>query len=204
MPASVLATQLRDSGSLSSPATPPPAIITPVETSATFPPVDRAFQSALALSAPIDLAQHEGDLIPAWAAAVANAPFAVVVGLLGSVILIMAMNTAYVASSELLERVGHRYRFDWLLATNRRASLYRIHVLNALLYTGIILLTRGSQAILAEMYASRVGIGRLIADWGENFEMTKLLAGVILLAAAAMLFNEAVRSLEARCSTWRT
>ncbi|HXD43951.1 MAG TPA: ABC transporter permease subunit [Pseudolabrys sp.] len=57
--------------------------------------------------------------------------------------------------------------------------------------------------MIAEMYASRVGIGRLIADWGENFEMTKLLAGVILLAAAAMAFNEAVRSLEARCSTWR-
>ena len=58
--------------------------------------------------------------------------------------------------------------------------------------------------MIAEMYASRIGIGRLIADWGENFEMAKLLAGVILLAAAAMLFNEAVRSLEARCSTWRT
>ena len=58
--------------------------------------------------------------------------------------------------------------------------------------------------MIAEMYASRLGIGRLIADWGENFEMTKLFAGVILLAAAAMLFNEAVRSLEARCSTWRT
>jgi len=58
--------------------------------------------------------------------------------------------------------------------------------------------------MIAEMYASRVGIGRLIADWGENFEMTKLFAGVVLLAAAAMLFNEAVRFLEARCSTWRT
>jgi hypothetical protein len=109
--------------------------------------------SALALSAPIDVAQHEGDLIPTWAATVGNEPFAVLVGLLGSVILIMAMNTAYVASSELLERVGHRYRFHWLLATNRRDSLYRIHMLNAVLYTGIILLTRGSQAILAEMYA---------------------------------------------------
>src|SRR6185437_7704676 len=108
--------------------------------------------SALALSAPIDLAAHEGDLIPHWASVVANAPFAMVVGLLGSVILIMAVNTAYVASSELLERVAHRYRFDWLVATNRRASLYRVHVLNGLMYTGIILLTRGSQAILAEMY----------------------------------------------------
>ena len=109
--------------------------------------------SALALAAPIDLAAHEGDLIPHWASVVANAPFAMVVGLLGSVILIMAVNTAYVASSELLERVAHRYKFDWLLATNRRASLYRIHILNALMYTGIILLTSGSQAILAEMYA---------------------------------------------------
>jgi hypothetical protein len=79
--------------------------------------------------------------------------FGAVVGLFGSVILIMAVNTAYVASSELLERVGHRYRFHWLLATNRRASLYRIHVVNAVMYTSIILLTHGSQAILAEMYA---------------------------------------------------
>jgi hypothetical protein len=69
------------------------------------------------------------------------------------VILVMAVNTAYVASSELLERVAHRYHFDWLIATNRRASLYRIHILNALMYTGIILLTRGRQSILAEMYA---------------------------------------------------
>ena len=58
--------------------------------------------------------------------------------------------------------------------------------------------------MIAEMYASRVGIGRLIADWGENFEMAKLLAGVILLAAAAMAFNETVRFLENRISVWRT
>ena len=75
------------------------------------------------------------------------------VGLLGSVILIMAVNTAYIASSELLERVAHRYHFDWLVATNRRASLYRIHILNGVLYTAIIFLTAGSQAVLAEMYA---------------------------------------------------
>jgi hypothetical protein len=109
--------------------------------------------SALALSAPIDLAQHEGDLIPHWASLVGNDAFAMTVGLLGSVILIMAVNTAYIASSELLERVAHRYRFEWLVATNRRAALYRIHLLNAFLYTGIIFLTAGKQAVLAEMYA---------------------------------------------------
>lgn len=109
--------------------------------------------SALALSAPIDLREHEGDLITHYASMVGNVPFGALVGLFGSVILIMAVNTAYVASSELLERVAHRYHVDWLIKTNSRASLYRLHLINAVLYTAIILLTAGSQAILAEMYA---------------------------------------------------
>jgi len=109
--------------------------------------------SALALSAHIDFSAHEEDLITHFATIVGNVPFGVLVGVFGSVILIMAVNTAYVASSELLERVAHRYRFEWLIATNQRASLYRIHIVNGLLYTGIILLTAGSQRVLAEMYA---------------------------------------------------
>ena len=58
--------------------------------------------------------------------------------------------------------------------------------------------------LIAEMYASRTGIGHLIASWGENFQMKQLFAGVILLAAVAITFNETVRFLESRCSTWRT
>jgi NitT/TauT family transport system permease protein len=58
--------------------------------------------------------------------------------------------------------------------------------------------------MIAEMYASRTGIGHLIASWGENFQMPQLFAGVIVLSTVAILFNEAVRALEARCSTWRT
>jgi NitT/TauT family transport system permease protein len=58
--------------------------------------------------------------------------------------------------------------------------------------------------MIAEMYASRTGIGHLIANWGENFQMPQLFAGVVVLASVAILFNEAVRWLEARCSTWRT
>ncbi|MBI1813500.1 MAG: APC family permease [Deltaproteobacteria bacterium] len=109
--------------------------------------------TALALSAPIDFAAHEGDLIPHWASVVGNAPFGVVVGVFGSIILIMAVNTAYVASSELLERVGHRYHFGWLIETNRRASLYRIHIINGALYSAVIVITSGSQELLADMYA---------------------------------------------------
>jgi NitT/TauT family transport system permease protein len=58
--------------------------------------------------------------------------------------------------------------------------------------------------MIAEMYASRTGIGHLIAGWGENFQMTQLFAGVILLATVAILFNEAVRWMETRVSAWRT
>jgi NitT/TauT family transport system permease protein len=58
--------------------------------------------------------------------------------------------------------------------------------------------------MIAEMYASRTGIGHLVANWGENFQMPQLFAGVIVLSAVAVLFNESVRALEARCSTWRT
>jgi NitT/TauT family transport system permease protein len=58
--------------------------------------------------------------------------------------------------------------------------------------------------ILAEMYASRDGIGHQIATWGENFQMRQLLAGVVMIAAIAIAFNETVRWVETRCSHWRT
>jgi ABC-type nitrate/sulfonate/bicarbonate transport system permease component len=58
--------------------------------------------------------------------------------------------------------------------------------------------------ILAEMYASRDGIGHQIATWGENFQMRQLLAGVVMIAAVAMIFNEMVRWVETKCSHWRT
>jgi len=52
-----------------------------------------------------------------------------------------------------MERVAERYRFRWLMATNRRQSLYRIHLLNATFFSVIILITQGSQMVLADMYA---------------------------------------------------
>ena len=58
--------------------------------------------------------------------------------------------------------------------------------------------------MIAEMYASRTGIGHMIANWGENFMMREMFAGVIILAAAAIFFNEAIRWFEARLSGWRT
>ena len=101
----------------------------------------------------IDFKAHEDDLITFFAGVINGQWFAYVVGALASFTLIMAVNTAFVASSELLERVAHRYGFHWLIKTNKADSLYRIHLITATLFTVIIALTAGSQTMLAHMYA---------------------------------------------------
>ncbi|MFC7556669.1 ABC transporter permease subunit [Pseudoroseomonas wenyumeiae] len=57
--------------------------------------------------------------------------------------------------------------------------------------------------LLAEMYAARSGLGQLVSNWGENFMLRELLAGILIISTAAILFNEAVRWLETRCEHWR-
>ncbi len=109
--------------------------------------------AALALSAPIDFPAHEGDLITHYATMLNGPAFGVAVAILASLTLIMAVNTAFVASSELSERVAHRYGFRWIIATNRKQSLYRIHIANAVFFSAVIILTAGSQETLADMYA---------------------------------------------------
>ena len=89
--------------------------------------------------------------------------------------------------AQVLMRVYVPSMLPFLLETLRISMIFN--------FTGVM---------IAEMYASRSGIGQLIASWGENFQMPQLFAGVMLLAAAAIAFNETVRWLEARCSTWRT
>jgi amino acid transporter len=107
----------------------------------------------LVLSAPIDFKAHEGDLVTHYATMLNGLPFGIAVAALASLTLMMAVNTAFVASSELMERVAHRYGFLWLIATNRRFSLYRIHLASAGFFSIIIVLTMGSQEELANMYA---------------------------------------------------
>lgn len=109
--------------------------------------------ATLALSSPINFARHEGDLITYYATLINGMPFGVTVAILASLTLIMAINTAFVASSELMERVAERYGFKWFIATNRRQSLYRIHIFNGIFFSIILLITEGSQTILADMYA---------------------------------------------------
>ena len=109
--------------------------------------------ATLALSANIDFKAHEGDLITHYATLLNGVPFGIAVAALASFTLTMAVNTAFVASSELLERVAHRYGFYWFIAVNRRHSLYRIHLSSAFFFSIIVVLTMGSQEELANMYA---------------------------------------------------
>ena len=100
---------------------------------------------------------------------------------------IMVARSYGATPAQILLRVYVPSMLPMLLETLRISMIFN--------FTGVM---------IAEMYASRTGIGHLIANWGENFQMRQLFAGVILLATVAILFNESVRWLEARCSTWRT
>ena len=107
----------------------------------------------LALTAPINFGQHELDLIPHFATLLNGRGFGLLVAILAAFTLMMAVNTAFVASSELIERAAARYGFKWIIAANRRDSLYRIHLMNAAFFSAIILITGARQALLADMYA---------------------------------------------------
>lgn len=104
-------------------------------------------------SSGIKINKHETDLIPFFASSVNGPVFGFMVSILATVTLIMAVNTAMVASAELIEKVAERYNYKWLIEENKRQSLYKIHIINAAFYCGILLITGGRQALLAEMYA---------------------------------------------------
>lgn len=57
--------------------------------------------------------------------------------------------------------------------------------------------------LLAEMYASRRGLGNVIEQWGQGFQLDRLMATIVLVAAIAIVFNEVIRALEARSEHWR-
>jgi NitT/TauT family transport system permease protein len=57
--------------------------------------------------------------------------------------------------------------------------------------------------LLCEIYGARDGIGYRIAAWGENLQMPQLYAALVVVAAAAVTVNEALRLVEARLGAWR-
>ena len=50
--------------------------------------------------------------------------------------------------------------------------------------------------LVAEMYGSPRGIGRVIFAWGESYRMAELLAAVVLVVVMTVLLNEIMRAIE--------
>src|SRR5437763_417773 len=65
--------------------------------------------------------------------------------------------------------------------------------------TGVLL-----GVLLAELYVSTAGIGYFTTLFTQNFDPTKLLGLVTMLAAMAIALNEIVRRAEIRFSRWRS
>jgi NitT/TauT family transport system permease protein len=59
---------------------------------------------------------------------------------------------------------------------------------------GLIFTVTG--VLLAEMYGSPRGIGRVIFAWGEMFKMPELLAAVLLVVVVTIVCNEILRGIE--------
>ncbi len=65
--------------------------------------------------------------------------------------------------------------------------------------TGVLL-----GVLLAELYVSTAGIGYFTTLFTQNFDPTKLLGLISMLAAMAIVLNELVRRAEIRYSRWRS
>ena len=92
-------------------------------------------------------------------------------------------------------------------ASRRQVALhvYLPSMLPAILETlRLAMIFNFTGVILAEMYVSRFGIGHMIGQWGEDYVLPQLLAGVLIVACAAIVFNESVRLLEKKYGHWRS
>ena len=65
--------------------------------------------------------------------------------------------------------------------------------------TGVLL-----GVLLAELYVSTAGIGHFTTMFTQNFDPTRLLGLISILAAMAIILNEIVRRAEIHFSKWRT
>lgn len=100
-----------------------------------------------------------------------------------------------------------------LMVSARSMGASRVHILRYVVFphvipsffTGMRLAMTGVLlgVLLAELYVSTAGIGYFTSVFTQNFEPTKLIGLVSLLAAMAIVLNEIVRRAEAHYARWR-
>jgi NitT/TauT family transport system permease protein len=66
---------------------------------------------------------------------------------------------------------------------------------------GMILAMTG--VLIAEMYVSQSGIGRVLITWGRGFAFEKFFAALLLVAVLTVAVNESLRLIERRVEGWR-
>jgi ABC-type nitrate/sulfonate/bicarbonate transport system permease component len=66
---------------------------------------------------------------------------------------------------------------------------------------GFIFVVTG--VLLAEMYSASVGLGREIVHWGEYYEISKLLAAVLLIMITCIVINQLLEAWERSAGTGR-
>jgi ABC-type nitrate/sulfonate/bicarbonate transport system permease component len=91
---------------------------------------------------------------------------------------------------------NRRNYFRWVIFPELTLSLFTGTRLSM---AGVLL-----GVILAELYVSVMGIGYYTTRFSQNFQPANLFALVIILAAMAILLNEALRRIELHYSRWRT
>jgi ABC-type nitrate/sulfonate/bicarbonate transport system permease component len=91
---------------------------------------------------------------------------------------------------------GRWYVFRWVIFPHMIPSFFTGM---RLAMTGVLL-----GVLLAELYVSTAGIGYFTTLFTQNFDPTKLLGLISMLAAMAIGLNELVRRAEVRFSRWRT
>ena len=85
-------------------------------------------------------------------------------------------------------------RPQWSSASHKREWMPDWPLIVEGLRMGLIFTVTG--VLLAEMYGSPRGIGRVIFAWGEMFKMPELFAGVLLIVVMTVICNELLRGIE--------
>ena len=91
---------------------------------------------------------------------------------------------------------GRWHVFRWVIFPHMIPSFFTGM---RLAMTGVLL-----GVLLAELYVSTAGIGYFTTLFTQNFDPTKLLGLISMLAAMAIGLNELVRRAEVRFSRWRS
>jgi NitT/TauT family transport system permease protein len=91
---------------------------------------------------------------------------------------------------------GRWHIFRWVIFPHMIPSFFSGM---RLAMTGVLL-----GVLLAELYVSTAGIGYFTTLFTQNFDPTKLLGLISMLAAMAIGLNELVRRAEVRFSRWRS